>query len=116
MTARLTPEDRRLRAISEATWQADVLALAALRGWTAHHSPRAGIRANGSVRRTPNTKPGWPDLFLVRGERTLAVELKRETGAVTAEQSEWLVALSNAGVPTHIWRPRDLDAALRVLA
>lgn len=110
MSARLTAEDRRLRALSEADWQAQVLDVAAFYGWRAHHAPRAGIRRNGTVRRTHNTQPGAPDLLLVRGIRVVFAELKREgpQGVVSAAQQEWLDALAATSVEVYVFRPSDL--------
>lgn len=93
MSARLTAADHRLRAITELGWQATVLEIAALHGWRAHHAPRAGVRKNGTVRRTPHTAPGVPDLILVRGPRLIFAELKRETGRTSGAQDGWLAAL-----------------------
>jgi len=116
MSARLTTEDRRLRAVLESDWQATVLQLAALHGWRAHHAPRAGVRKNGTVRRTPHTAPGAPDLILVRGPRLIFAELKRETGRVKPEQAEWLAALTAASAEVYVWRPSDLCEVRAVLA
>lgn len=50
---------------------------------------------------------GWPDVFAVRGHRLVAAELKSKRGAVTVEQTAWLVQLRAAGVETFVWRPED---------
>ena len=88
-------------AMSEAELQASVLALARLRGWKAYHTW-------SSVHSTA----GFPDLFLVRGPRALAIELKREDKWLTVAQREWLDALEAAGIETYWWRPSDLSSGL----
>jgi len=52
------------------------------------------------------TKPGFPDLVLVR-ERVLYRELKTDTGRLTPEQAGWLNRLTAAGADAGVWRPRD---------
>lgn len=112
MSPRLTATDHRLRAITEASWQRTVLDLARRLGWLAYHPPKAGVRANGSVRLVP---AGFPDLTLVRGDRLVFAELKRETGKTTPAQDEWLAALAATGAQTFVWRPSDLDHVRTVL-
>lgn len=112
MTARLTDEQRVLRAQTEASWQRQVIAIAESYGWTHYHSPRAGIRRNGSVRTVP---AGFPDLVLARGPRLIFAELKRETGKKTPAQDEWLRKLAATSAETYCWRPSDLDDVLFTL-
>lgn len=52
---------------------------------------------------------GFPDLVLVNParRRTLFVELKAMTGRLSQAQSEWLVALAEAGHHVHLWTPVD---------
>lgn len=97
--------------------------------WKSFHSPK-----------------GWPDLVLAKGLRLLIVELKSEKGKVTPEQQVWLdwwrafaIATAKAvggailyeyvssdgredtsdampKIEVHVWRPADLEEALRVLS
>lgn len=113
MSARLTAEDHRLRAITEAAWQAQVLDIARLNGWETYHPPRAGVRALGSVRDVP---AGWPDLALVRGPRLVFVELKRQTGKTTPAQNRWLTLLARTSNEVYVFRPSDLPEVVRVLS
>ena len=53
------------------------------------------------------SQPGYPDLHLVRGDRSIFVELKREGKSPTAEQSAWLEALREAGHETYVWWPQQ---------
>jgi hypothetical protein len=62
---------------------------------------------------------GFPDLVLVHrepGHPLYMVELKTDTGQVTAAQAAWLEALAGCtGVVAEIWRPADLDAIVQRL-
>lgn len=57
---------------------------------------------------------GYPDLTIVtRHHRAIWAELKSATGRLTDSQRTWLRAL-----PKHcayLWRPDDLDAAVRII-
>jgi hypothetical protein len=110
---RLSPQEHRLRSILERDWQATVVDLAKRRGWRWYAPPKAGVRANGSVRLVP---AGFPDLTLCRGDRLVFAELKRETGKTTPAQDEWLAALAAVpGASCFVWRPSDLDHVRTVL-
>lgn len=84
--------------MDEATWQAQVLELAGLSGWT-HFHPY-------NMRRSD---PGWPDLVLCRPPELIFVELKTDRGRVRPEQTVWLERLEACGAEVYIWRPRDFD-------
>lgn len=96
--------------------------IARVRGWLGHHETDSR-----------KTAAGWPDLVLIRGERLVVAELKREDprlGAVTAPQREWLHAFevlaeallvaqyasggyaddADPFLEVHLWRPSDLIA------
>lgn len=66
-----------------------------------------------------SSRPGFPDLVLVRPPRVVFAELKRIGGKTTERQDYWL-ALLNAcqceTVETHLWTPADYDAIYRTLA
>jgi hypothetical protein len=115
MSARLTAYDRQMRSITEATWQVNIITRAHLNGWRIHHPPKAGVRSDGSVRTTRHTTPGYPDLTLVRGDRLVFIEVKRETGKATPEQLAWLDLLHAAGAEVHLWKPSDLPTVMEVL-
>ncbi len=115
MTGRLTAEQRRDRAVSEADLLVQVTDLAAALGWSWVHF-RPAQTTHGW--RTPVQGPlgvGWPDLVIVRGSRILGVELKRQTGHPTDRQSWVLSLLAGAGVETHVIRPSDLNRAGEIL-
>jgi hypothetical protein len=50
---------------------------------------------------------GYPD-WTITGKRVLFRELKSQRGRVTAEQQEWLDALTAAGEDAKVWRPSSL--------
>lgn len=92
-------------AISEADFQAQVVEVAKLCGWRVYH-PWLSVKS----------AKGYPDLTLVRGGRLIFVELKSERGYVSAEQHEWLDALTQAGQAVFVWRPRDWPLIEKALA
>jgi hypothetical protein len=109
---RLTAEDHRLRAITEAQWQDTYLALLRAFGWGYYVAPKAGVRALGTVR---GVRPGWPDVTAWRGPRLLFAELKRETGKTRPEQDATLAALAATGAEVYVHRPSDLAEVRAVL-
>ena len=104
---RLTARERLLRGVTEAAWQAQVLGVAKFGGWrVAHFRPALRQSGRGSTA-VQADGAGFPDLFLVRAGRALAVELKREVGQPTEAQVAWLNSLARAGLEVGIWRPSD---------
>lgn len=82
-----------------------VLSLAKVMGWRTMHA-RPAMRMDGSWRTAGSGDvKGWPDVFAVRGDRCIAIELKSETGAVAPEQRAWINALEGAGISCWVWRP-----------
>lgn len=110
MAARLTDQQKALRAISEAEWQKTVTVLLTAFGWRWWHAPD-NRPVKGRVQRV---RPGLPDLIAVRGDRVIFAELKRETGKPTPEQVDALAALGEA-TEAYLWRPSDIDEVRRVL-
>jgi hypothetical protein len=116
MAARLTPEVRALRAVTEREWQGTVERLMTAHGWTWYHSPdNRPIVAKSGRRYVQNVRAGFPDLFAVKGPWALAAELKREEGKTAPEQDDWLERLAAAGIEVHVWRPRDLAEVQQIL-
>ena len=99
---------------TEAEFTSEVIAMAHLYGWMAHHGRPGRIAAGW---RTPiSGDVGFPDLVLVRGGRLLFVELKTERGRLSEGQKDWLAALGGCVARAHLWRPRDwaeIEKALR---
>ena len=110
--------------ITEADFQAAVIELAEAQGWkVAHfHDSRRwvpekirGVVVHGKWVGDAQAK-GWPDLVLVRGGKSLFVELKRDGERPTREQLEWGNALFNAGLNWQLWRPEDWPYIERLLS
>lgn len=85
-------------ACSEKDFQAAVIDLARLCGWKVYHTHDS--------RRSPC---GFPDLFLVRGDRVVVLELKTMHGRLTDDQRAWLDALKRAGIDAWLVRPSDWE-------
>lgn len=108
-----------LANVSEKEWQAHVLEVAERLGWTWWHDaasnrPRRCYRCGAGTRGERNTK-GLPDLLLVRGDRLIWVELKKQDGVTSTEQRKWIADLRAAGQTVYVWRPADWDTIERVL-
>jgi len=83
------------------------------------HSKRAGwlvYHVHDSRTQEWGTDPGFPDLVMVRDDRILFVEIKREHGRVARTQTPWLQALDLPGIEVYIWRPSHEDIVRQVLA
>lgn len=67
------------------------------------HSPEARRRA---IRmKQQGTSPGFPDYLIIKDNRVLVIELKRQKGSVVSpEQREWLAAFAGANIPSFITR------------
>lgn len=92
-------------SLPEHGWQEEVESLLRGGGWNYIH-----LRDSRRQRAT-----GWPDLFAVKGDKAIAIELKTVRGRTTPEQERWLTLLREAGIPTYIWRPTQIDEVRRSL-
>ena len=98
---------------------AAVLGLLEQRGWRAIHQLPAVVGQRGhmlTAYQGPGAK-GWPDIFAVRGDRAIAMELKAGRNKPSAEQLAWLADLRAAGIETYIvydvdWMAGQLDKVL----
>lgn len=103
--------------ITEAQFTANVIELAQILGWrTAHFRPCR--TKNGWRTPVQGDGKGFPDLILTRGDRCLAVELKRRPAdKPTDEQKRWLASFAATGIETDVWRPADMkDTIPRILS
>ena len=92
--------------VTEKQLQSDIIRLAKAAGWKTYHT-------HDSRR----SEFGFPDLTMVRRDRLVFAELKRELGKPTLEQSRWLEALSMVpGTEVYIWRPQDIQEIEGVLS
>jgi hypothetical protein len=93
------------RSREEADFQAQIVELAEAAGWRSFH-----------VYDSRRSNPGWPDLALWRGASMLFLEIKSETGKVTAEQEATIAQLKNVKfVTAAIARPRHFDEIAEML-
>ena len=118
MTARLTPEQRRDRTLSEAEFLAQVDDLARIYGWS---WMTVGPLRTANGWRTATRGPlgaGWPDTVYVHPgkRRVIVAEFKRELGTLSPDQDRVLGLLRLAGLDVFVWRPSDLDAIAEELA
>jgi hypothetical protein len=91
--------------VTEAELQANVLELAGLHGWLGYHTHDSRRSA-----------AGFPDLVLVRGDRLVFAELKREGRYPTPAQRTWLAALGAVTkIDAQLWRPGDWPAIEQAL-
>lgn len=92
--------------MTEDQFQSTLIEAARLLGWLAYHT-------HDSRR----SEPGFPDLVLVHPKRRRLVfaELKSERGTVKPAQLRWHEALIAAGQEIYVWRPADLQAAVKLL-
>ena len=90
--------DQWAATVTEAAFQAQVIALAKTLGWSVYHT-------HDSRR----SEPGFPDLVLVHPQRGVRFrELKKHNGRITRDQNRWLADLLHAGADADTWRPGDL--------
>jgi hypothetical protein len=66
------------------------------------------------TRTSRGSKEGYPDWTLWR-ERVIFVELKKETGELSAAQRTTIEELEEAGAEVHVWRPSDWKELVEVL-
>lgn len=93
------------RSMTEAQLQARVVKQAKTLGWSHIYHTRFSLKSAA----------GYPDLHMVRGERSVFAELKREREKPTPAQESWLEALRTAGHEAYVWRPSDEPEIERVL-
>ncbi len=100
----------------ERTWQEQVTELAHVLGWRTMHVRRS-IASHNKGWTTATSVKGWPDMCLwsEQQRRLIFVELKRETGRLTVEQTDVIRSLLAAGQEAYVFRPSDLERARDVL-
>ena len=93
-----------VETVSEKDWQKCVTDFASKHGWHWHHQKVSKM-----------SKEGWPDLVLARPGELLFVELKTESGRLTAAQENWRDWLLEAGAEWYCFRPSDWPEVQEVL-
>src|SRR5690606_27680126 len=101
----MTTREALLKHVSEKEFMQSVIDFARALRWRVYHT-------HDSRR----SEPGFPDLFMVRGTRAIAAELKRVEGQVTPAQRDWLQAINATGIETYIWKPIHWDEIKAVLS
>lgn len=103
-------------ALTEASFQQQVIDLARSLGWRHNHTRRTIGRGKKWV--TATSVVGWPDLTLwsERQHRLIFAELKTDRGRLSDDQAAVLASLERAGQEVAVWRPADLDQIARTLA
>lgn len=103
---------------SEAGFQQAVIEYAQLRGWKVLHIRKARRKKDGAwVTPVAADGKGWVDLFMVRGDRLVAAELKFGKNTLTQEQADWLNVLHETGkVEAYNWYPEDWPTIEEVLS
>src|SRR5262252_5381575 len=102
---------------SEASFMAQVVEYAKLRGWHHWHdratnAPRRCEVCDAPLR-IPRNTAGFPDLILIRRPRLVFAELKRDGERATAAQLDWLDELAACGQEAYLWRPQDFQTLVR---
>lgn len=90
--------------VSEKEFQAAVVKEAKRMGWLCYHTYDSR-----------KSQAGFPDIVCVR-DRVLWLELKTETGKLSAEQANWIDALQAAGQEAGCFRPSDWTRLMEMLA
>lgn len=109
-----------LPKLTERAWQGQVLTLARLYAWrwwhdVATNAPRACPHCKKPLK-LPRNDPGWPDLFMVRGDTLIVAELKSDRNSPTPEQRAWLEAFRQVRrVVVVVWKPRDVERVAEAL-
>lgn len=109
-----------LPKLTERDWQGQVLGIARMFGWAWWHDratnfPRACPRCKAPLKMARND-PGWPDLFLVRGDTLIVAELKTDRNYPTADQRAWLDAFRGVRrIVVVVWKPRDAQKIAEVM-
>jgi hypothetical protein len=98
-------------ALSEAQFQQRIVQYAEARGWLVSHVQSVTMAGKGGrvIRQTPAAK-GFPDLTLARDGKVWFMEVKSESGAVSADQLNWLWKLSGVDRAASFWNGRQTPA------
>jgi hypothetical protein len=92
----------------EKDFQGQLVSAAKRMGWSLVYHTRFSTQS----------EPGFPDLVLVntRQQRVIFAELKRDGEYASPAQETWLAALVACGHEAYLWRFKDWDLALSILA
>lgn len=100
--------------LTETEFQRQVVTVAEQLGWDWLHIGRVGKYVANGAKGTLGR--GWPDLFLVRGDRIIVAELKAQKADPTPQhQLDVLNKLAGALNEVYVWRPSDLPLIVECL-
>lgn len=102
-------------SITEAEWQDQVTSLATLLGWSWGHFRPAKTSRGWRVPVSGPLGAGWPDLVLVRSDRIIFAELKRDRKAKLRPEQERVLELLGSASETYVWRPDDIESVAQIL-
>lgn len=99
----------RATSVSEKDFMQNVIELARLTGWLTYHTFDSRHSA-----------AGFPDLVLLRRGELIFLELKSETGQLSAEQVAWIggleaVAGANPKITVRVAKPSQFDELAELL-
>lgn len=101
--------------LTEAEFQFQVTDLASLLGWSWAHFRPAQTKRGWRVPVSGPLGQGWPDLVLVRGDRLLFVELKRDSKQKLRPEQETVAGLLGAAAEWYLWTPDDIEEIAAIL-
>ncbi len=107
--------NKEVRGLSEKEFSVAIREFAESHGWLVHYQGRTGGFGRDGVTWRSNAPKGFPDMFMVRAERAVAAELKRQSGSTTPEQRAWLSALGETCVESYLWKPADASEIVEAL-
>ncbi|MCK9569908.1 VRR-NUC domain-containing protein [Candidatus Pacearchaeota archaeon] len=106
--------------MKESEFQQQIIDVAHLHHWLVAHFRGVRIqRKDGSVYfATPVQADGegFPDLVMLKPSRMVVAEIKSDKGKLSEAQEEWLNQWELAGAEVYVWRPKDWDKIIEVLA
>lgn len=84
---------------SEAQYSDRIVQWAKINGWLVYHTFYSG-----------RSQQGFPDLTLVRWGRLVFIEVKSETGRLSASQQQWIALLDSVeGISAVVARPSNWE-------
>ncbi len=102
-------------APTEKVFQKSVVDLARTLGWKVAFF-RPAMTKHGWVTPVGADGAGFPDLCMMRAERIIFAELKRDAASkVRPDQEAWHLTIRRTTAEMYVWRPDDTDEILEVL-
>jgi hypothetical protein len=114
--ARLRSRRGSPRKYGERQFTKEVIQAAQKKGWKIVHFLPGMMINRRWITPYQGAGKGFPDLILLRGTKTMVVELKMPGKEPTKDQYDWLFAFAAAGNTVALWSPDDWDKIERMLA